>query len=197
VSFLETERLRLRRFGEGDLENLVVLDADPAVMRFLNGGIPTPREVIQCRILPRFLEEYERSPGFGHWAAIEKVTGLFVGWFGMAPREAADPREVELGYRLRQSAWGKGYATEGARALVREAFAELGVQRVFATTYGENVASRRVMEKAGLRLVRTFRLAPADLAAESGTYVPAAELWDGDDVEYALERAEWEAVAVP
>jgi len=85
----------------------------------------------------------------------------------------------------------RGYATEGARALITKGFTELGVQRVCATTYQDNRASRRVMEKAGLTLVRTYRPTLADLAAV-GTYQIASEdLWDGDDVEYALEKADW------
>ncbi len=68
----------------------------------------------------------------------------------------APPDEVELGYRLRKSAWGKGYATEGSRALIRKGFGELGVRRMVAETMAVHGASRRVMEKAGLALVRTF-----------------------------------------
>ncbi len=193
--FLETERLVLRRFTEADVDNLFDLDSDPEVMRFLNGGVPTPRDVIERDILPRFLRSDEGAGGFGYWAAIEKATGDFLGWFSFRPRDGADPGEVELGYRLRKSAWGRGYATEGARALIRKGFAELGVRRVVATTYQDNLASRRVMEKAGLTLVRSFRLTPADLATQ-GTYHSASqEVWDGDDVEYALERADWERQA--
>ena len=189
---LETERLVLRRFTEADVDNLFDLDRDPDVMRFLNGGKPTPRDVIENEILPRFLHSYERFAGYGYWAAIEKSTGAFLGRFGFAPREGSSPHDVALGYRLRKSAWGKGYATEGSRALIRKGFAELGVERVFATTYQDNLASRRVMEKAGLTLVRTYRIAPADLLAEGTYHVTSQDLWDGDDVEYALEKADWE-----
>jgi RimJ/RimL family protein N-acetyltransferase len=190
--FLETDRLLLRWFTSADVDNLVALDSDPEVMRFLNGGIPTPRAVIEREILPRFLGWYERYDGFGYWAAIEKSTGEFLGWFAFHPPEDGDPEEVELGYRLRRAAWGKGYATEGARALIRKGFTELGVRRVVATTYQDNIGSRRVMEKAGMTLVRSFRLTPADLAA-TGTFDAASqEVWDGDDVEYAIEKAEWE-----
>ena len=190
--FLETERLVLRRFTEADGDNLFDLDGDPDVMHFLNGGIPTPRDVIHNEILPRFLRYYERNDGYGFWAAIEKSTGDFLGWFGFRPPEASGPDEVELGYRLRKSAWGRGYATEGARALIRKGFTERGVQRVFATTYQDNLASRRVMEKAGLTLVRTYRITPADLLAEGTYHVTSPDLWDGDDVEYALRKADWE-----
>ena len=66
------------------------------------------------------------------WAAIERSTRGFVGWFEFYPRKDAGPEEV--GYRLRRSARGKGYATEGSRALIRKGFTELGVQRVLAET---------------------------------------------------------------
>jgi RimJ/RimL family protein N-acetyltransferase len=109
--FLETERLLLRRFTEDDVSNLVELDADPQVMRFITGGRATPREEVESELLPAFLGHYERYAGHGFWAAIEKSSGRFLGWFHLRPDEGAAPGEVELGYRLRRSAWGKGYAT--------------------------------------------------------------------------------------
>ena len=88
---------------------------------------------------------------------------------------------VELGYRLRRSAWGQGYATEGSRALIHKGFTDLDVERVYAETMVVNTASRRVMEKAGLRYVRTFH-------ADWPDKIPGDE---HGDVEYALTRAEW------
>jgi len=179
--FLETQRLVLRRFSMADADNLVSLDADPDVMRYVTGGIPTSREEIETDFLPAFLAYYDRYDGYGFWAVIEKATGEFLGWFHFRPRPDAAPGEVELGYRLRKSAWGKGYATEGSRALIRKGFTDLGVQRVTAEAMAVNVASRRVMEKAGLRLVRTF-------------HQPWPYPMDGDqygDVEYALDKAGW------
>ena len=180
--FLETDRLVLRRFSLADVDNLVNLDADPDVMRYVTGGIPTSREEIQDEFLPAFLDYYQRYEGYGFWAAIEKATGEFLGWFHFRPAPDAAPGEVELGYRLRKSAWGKGYATEGSRALIRKGFTELGVQRVVAGAMAVNQASRRVMEKAGLTLVRTFNQ-------------PWPYPIDGDqfgDVEYALDKAGWQ-----
>src|SRR5215204_5332586 len=180
-AFLETERLVLRRFTEADVDNLFALDSDPDVMHFITGGKPTPREMIQNETLPRFLGHYERFAGLGFWAAIEKSSGDFLGWFHFLPRQGAPPDEVELGYRLRRSAWGKGYGTEGSRALIRKGFTEAGVQRVVAETMAINAASRRVMEKAGLRYVRTF-------------HQQWPERIEGDehgDVEYALTKANW------
>jgi RimJ/RimL family protein N-acetyltransferase len=179
--FLETERLVLRQFTEDDVDNLVELDSDPDVMHFITGGRPTPRREVESDVLPMFLDYYERFAGYGFWAAMEKSSGRFVGWFHFRPVAAA-PNEVELGYRLLKSVWGKGYATEGSRALIHKGFAELGVQRVVAFTMVVHVASRRVMEKAGLRLVRTFHQPWPD-------YIEGEE--EGD-VEYALLRSEWE-----
>ena len=180
--FLETERLLLRRFTNDDIENLVELDSDPEVMRFINGGRATPRDEIENDVLPAFLGHYERYAGFGFWAAEEKSTGRFVGWFHFRPAQGAPPGEIELGYRLRRSAWGKGYATEGSRALIDKGFAELGVERVVAFGMVVNVASTRVMEKAGVRFVRIFHQPWPD-------YIEGEE--EGD-VEYALLRSEWE-----
>lgn len=179
--FLETERLLLRRFTESDVGNLHDLDGDPEVMHYINGGRPVPREVIRDETLPRFLLAYERFEGFGVWAAIEKSTGNFVGWYEFYPRGDVGPEEIGLGYRLRRSAWGKGYATEGSRALIRKGFTEMGVQRVVAETMVVNVASRRVMEKAGLAYVRTFHQEWPD-RIEGDEY---------GDVEYALTKADW------
>ncbi len=180
--FLATDRLVLRRFTIADADNLVSLDADPEVMRFITGGIPTSRAEILDEVLPAFLGYYQRYEGYGFWAAIEKETGEFLGWFHFRPRAGAAPGEVELGYRLRKSAWGKGYATEGSRALIRTGFTQFGVQRVVAETMAVNLASRRVMEKAGLTLLRTF-------------HQPWPHPIDGDqygDVQYALDRAGWQ-----
>jgi RimJ/RimL family protein N-acetyltransferase len=192
--FLETERLVLRRLTAADLQHLIELDSDSAVMRFLTGGTPTPPEAIRDDILPRFLRSYECRAGCGVWAAIAKDGGDFLGWFSFQPADRAGPDDIQLGYRLRKTAWGQGYATEGARALIRKGFTELGVQRVLATTYQDNHASRRVMEKLGMTLVRTFRLTVEDLQ-DAGTFVASGDLWDGDDVEYALDRSDWERQA--
>jgi RimJ/RimL family protein N-acetyltransferase len=179
---LETRRLVLRRFTMADVDNLVSLDADPDVMHFVTGGIRTARDEIENEILPEFLGYYEQFQGYGFWAAIEKATGEFLGWFHFRPREEAGLDEAELGYRLRKSAWGKGYATEGSRALISKGFTDFGVQRVVAETMVVHAASRRVMEKAGLTLVRTFH-------ADWPYPIEGDEL---GDVEYALDRAEWE-----
>jgi len=88
------------------------------------------------------------------------------------------------GYRPTQTA--KVYAADG------RLITELGVERVIATTYQDNLASRRVMEKAGMTLTRTFRLTAADLHRVDTYHVASQDPWDGDDVEYSLQKADWE-----
>ncbi len=163
--YLETDRLLLRNFTEDDLDNLVRLDSDPEVMRYINHGDPRDSETTRRDTLPRFLEAHEKFEHFGYFATIEKSTNEFIGWlhFRPAPENKIlfrpgvdDPTEIELGYRLMRSVWGKGYATEGSRALIRKGFTELGVTCVIAAALVENRASTRVMEKVGLKLVEQY-----------------------------------------
>ncbi|WP_330172762.1 GNAT family N-acetyltransferase [Streptomyces sp. NBC_01498] len=172
--FLLTARLRLRDCAEADLDRLLALDNDPGVKRFIDGGMPAAPDTFRAEALPRLL-------GRGFWAAEERATGAFLGWFELRPLNDTGWEAVELGYRLHRAVWGRGYATEGARALVRKAFTELGTRQVTATTMTVNGASRRVMEKAGLRHIRTY-------VEEWPEVIEGSE---HGDVEYALTREEW------
>lgn len=182
-TWCETERLILRRITADDVDAIVALHTDPAVMRFL--GPPTETaDGVRDRWLPRVERLYEQ--GFGHYAAIERATGAFLGWFLFRPPRGDPPAgEVELGYRLHVAAWGRGFATEGSRAIVEKAFRESDVARIVATTMTVNAGSRRVLEEAGPRYLRTYHEQhdePVD-GVEHG------------DAEYALTRAEWRAAA--
>lgn len=188
---LLTERLSLRKLTSADASNLLTLDGDPEVMRFL--GPTKSLAEIAGEVLPRLLTCPARSAGLGYWAAESRADGAFAGWFGLRPVAPADTPIVswptadgladaaELGYRLRHGAWGHGYATEGAKALVHRAFTEFGIDEIVATTMAVNVGSRRVMEKVGLRYARTVHLDWPDPL-------------DGNehgDVEYRLRRSDW------
>ncbi|MBI0296248.1 GNAT family N-acetyltransferase [Streptomyces sp. PRKS01-29] len=180
--FLETERLVLRPFTDADADHLFALHNDPDVMRFLNGGRPTSRETIRTTTLPRFLHDYPGLGTRGYWAAEERATGTFLGWFEFRPLDEHSPAVVELGYRLNKAAWGQGYATEGSRALIHKGFTDLGVRRVTADTMAVNTGSRRVMEKSGLSFLRAF----------TGDWPEAIEGSEHGEVEYELTRAAWE-----
>ena len=181
--YLETDRLILRRFTEDDLDDIEALDADPAVMRYINGGRPTPREELRTEYLPFWMAYYERGRAWGFWAAIDRATGEFLGWFHLRPLPSDPPDEPELGYRLTRTSWGRGLATEGSRALIDMAFERHGARRVHASTMKVNDASWRVMEKAGMRFVRVF-------FGEWPERIPGDE--EGD-VEYAITRDQWQA----
>jgi RimJ/RimL family protein N-acetyltransferase len=168
--FVETERLVLRRFTMNDADLLWELDNDPVVMRYVPDLPPSREEVVED-MLPAFLSYYERFDNFGFWAAIEKKSGRFLGWFHFRAGVGAPVSEPELGYRLHRFAWNQGYATEGSRALIDKGFIDAGIERVTASAMAVNVGSCRVLEKVGLRLARTSH----------------------GDVDYAIDRSQWKA----
>lgn len=164
--FLETKRLILRQFTEEDTDFLWNLDNDPRVMKYINGGQPTPKAVIQSQTLPRFMEYYSRYRYFGVWAVVEKETEAMLGWVHFFPAvdhpfavalNLVQPNEIALGYRLIYQSWGKGYATEACQILLNKGFSEWGVKRVIAWALVANQGSIRVMEKLGLTLEKQFR----------------------------------------
>ena len=179
---LQTQRLVLREFTVDDADNLFDLNSDPEVMRYLTGGRATPREVLRDEVIPFHLAVYERLDGLGTWAAESCTTGDFLGWFHFRPGPDGDVTNIDLGYRLCRSAWNKGYATEGSRALINIGFTDLGVERVFGHTMAVNTASRRVLEKCGLTLVRTSPYDGPDVIEGS----------EHGEVEYALTKPEWQ-----
>jgi RimJ/RimL family protein N-acetyltransferase len=177
--FLETDRLLLRYAVAADADDLYRLNSNPEVMRYLTAR-PATRASIETEVLPRFMAgRGGREPRT--WIAVEKASNAFMGGFALEGAEDGPADEAELGYRLRPSGWGKGLATEGARALIAKGFGEMGLNRIWGQTMAVNLGSRRVMEKAGLTYVRTFHLAWDD---------PLEGVEHGE-VEYALTRAEW------
>jgi RimJ/RimL family protein N-acetyltransferase len=178
-----TERVALRRVTPDDADLLVELDSDPEVMRYLTGGVPTPRAEIADDIIPAWLGYHERFTSYGFWIAEARDDGRFLGWFHLRPRAGLPQDEPEIGYRLRRCEWGKGFAPEVCRALIDLAFSELGAVRVYAGTMAVNTASRRVMEKVGLRFARAYH--------EDFPY--AIDGAEHGEVEYELRLEEWAA----
>ena len=171
IGGLETERLAMRPIAMVDVDQLVALDSDPEVMRYLTGGKPSTRWEVEALVAQRL---------GSRWMAHERETGGFVGWFGARP---TDEDEYELGYRLARRHWRRGLATEGTLEVIHEVFSARGAKRVWAETMVVNTRSRRVMERCGLKYVRTFH-----------------ESWDDPiegteqgEVEYELLRRDWQA----
>jgi RimJ/RimL family protein N-acetyltransferase len=142
---MTTRRLRLRRLRPSDEHDLVALDSDPEVMRYV-GSPPGPRGPEET--VARARQRIAAGHGGGGWWVIEgKDDGVFHGLGLLLPMPDGD--EVEVGYRLARRSWGRGIATEATRALVDYALGVARLPRLVAVVYPENAASRRVLEKLG------------------------------------------------
>lgn len=149
----ETERMWLRPVAESDIDDLVALDADPEVMRYISGGVPNPRSVYEQGLLAR-MRVYVDQP-FGYFSAFTHASeGEFLGWFHLRP-SVFDEQMHELGYRLRRETWGRGLATEGSLALLEHAFGALEQTAVDACAMPDNAASIAVMRRCGMSYVGT------------------------------------------
>jgi len=144
----ETERLLLRHFHMADLDPMQRVFGDSEVMHF-GPGIQTTQWIQDW--LRECLENYCRNWGFGPWAVAEKSRRETIGYCGLFyfPDVAGQP-EIEIGYRLARSFWGRGYATEAVFAARDYAFDVLCLPRLIAMIDPQNVASIRVAQKAGM-----------------------------------------------
>ena len=146
---LETDRLELRPATHEDAELLLKLFSIPEVWRYLPAGPPYTLERARAGIERRMKMEAER--GFSPMLVFRKDTGEFIGNAGLQP--VPDTPEVEIAYHYLPSVWGKGYGTEAAVAILAHGFGTVGLSSIMAICVPENVASWRIMEKAGMRYV--------------------------------------------
>ena len=146
--WVETQRLVLREFQQGDVRELAPILADPQVMKFSPTGIISIAQT-QERI-EGFISCYKEF-GFGKWAIILKEIDKLIGYCGIAVDQIDNKAERELGYRLDSSFWGKGLATEAAAAAVQCGFEQFNLPYVLSIVERANIASVRVLEKIGMR----------------------------------------------
>jgi RimJ/RimL family protein N-acetyltransferase len=146
---LHTDRLLLRGWQARDREPFAALNADPEVMRHF----PAPLSQSTSDAVADHLEAAVARAGWGLWAVEERATGAFIGFTGLAPPnfDAHFTPAVEIGWRLARDAWGRGYATEAARAAAAYAFGELGLDEIVSFTVPQNERSRAVMRRLGMR----------------------------------------------
>jgi len=175
---LATHRLVLRPVAAEDLDLLVDLNSDPAVMTYIRGRSATAGETA-AEWRQRLDRQSDAARGLGYWAGFD--AGTFVGWWSASSFEGR-PEVSGIGYRLRAASWGSGLATEGARAMVRQAFACRDVDRVVASTMAANAGSRRVLEKLGMTHNGSWSTSP-DRQHVFG--------WEHGEVAYELARADW------
>jgi RimJ/RimL family protein N-acetyltransferase len=145
---LTTERLLLRRWRASDIQPFRDLNADPRVMEFMPEPLPPQLSDNLIARIERHFDEH----GFGLFAAELRADQTFLGFIGLSvpPFEAPFMPAVEIGWRLAANYWGHGLATEGARAVVRYAFEDLGLPGLVSFTIPQSLRSRRLMEKLGM-----------------------------------------------
>lgn len=170
MTVLQTTSLTLAPCCPSDSADFINLELDPAVMHFLNGGAvnheaTNPKDV--TFLMPRGTEPHV-------WTARRNDNNGFVGWFCLFPESE---KLAELGYRLRREEWGKGFASEGALALINWGFKVGGYDKIMACTMAVNHPSRRVMEKVGMTYTHTTPV--------SSTTIPGSE---HGEVWYELTR---------
>jgi len=178
VPEIETARLRLRRFTPDDLDAFAQIIADPDVMKYIGAGETFSVEGAKPH-LKNFIEKYWESHSFGRWALIYKDSGTLIGHCGLRMLEGTP----ELVYLLAKLYWRTGLATEAARACLRYAFEELGLETIVAVTKPENSASRRVLEKIGMKYERDARYHEIDCVYYSVT----RESYQPNDSYYLLK----------
>lgn len=142
--FIETERLLIRPFKLEDVEPSYAMNLDPDVSRYTGDGGVVSKEEVERRIVENVFGDYEKH-GFGRLAVEVKGENKFIGFTGLKYLE--DMNEVDLGYRFMKAYWGKGIATEAAKACVNLGFNSLGLTRMIAMVLPENAGSIRVLEK--------------------------------------------------
>jgi RimJ/RimL family protein N-acetyltransferase len=147
---IETQRLLLRNWREADVAPFLAYTNTPAVMRWLGGVTPEPEA--SARVTGRLML-WQEQRGFTFWAVERKADGALLGFCGIKLADTPGSPvegEYEVGWRLREDAWGKGYAKESAVASLDFAFTKLGASRVVAITCLENEPSWGLMERIGM-----------------------------------------------
>ncbi len=176
----------LRRWRATDVADYAVILADPEAMRFMGSGWRHRAKRVAARAVARFsdlearravrelMRHWDRH-GYGEWAVEEKDTGALVGRVGLVHHAdwPAGPVKVEIGWTLSSAVWGRGYATEAARAVLDYVFARPGFDRIISISHLGNERSQQVMTRLGMRRQGTARWRGAEM------------VW------YAIDRDDW------
>lgn len=180
---IETARLQLRQYTLDDLDNLARILSNPEVMKYSpRGAIPKDKvKQVTQEILELFITHWEQH-GFGVWAVICKHTNQLIGHCGL--NFLPNSPEVEVLYRFNQLYWNQGIATEATKASLRYGFEEVKLDYIVAITAPEHLASRRVMEKAGLKYEKDAYFYDLDVVY----YSLSQEAWQPDNSLYILRN---------
>ncbi len=155
--FVETDRLILREILSSDDQGMFELDSDPEVHKYV--GQNPAKSIEECRKTIEYVREQYISNGIGRWAVVEKASNNFIGWSGLKILTETVNKHTnfyDLGYRFSKKYWGKGFATESAQASLEYGIEKLKLKEIFAMTDPQNLASRKVLEKIGMKYIETF-----------------------------------------
>jgi len=171
--FLETDRLILRDIRPSDDAGMFELDSDPDVHKYLRRPVMS---IDESRAIIEAVRQQYVDYGIGRWAMVNKLTNEFMGWTGL--KFVTESRNnhtqfYDLGYRIIKRYWGNGYATESSIASLRYGFEEMKLNEIYGMADMNNLASRRVLEKAGLKYMETFQ----DDGYAAGWYKINREEW--------------------
>jgi len=167
----DSKRLSYHFINKSDSEFLYLLDNNPEVMRYLNGGIPTSRQDIEKVFIPRLYAYRNEDKGWGLWKVTIIDSQEDIGWILVRPMDffsdTPDFNNIELGWRFLQSSWGKGYATEAA-IHIKDALSALPENEFFsATALVKNTGSIQVMKNISMEYVKTYTYSDSSFSEES------------------------------
>jgi len=153
---VQTERLILRDLEISDAEGIFKLDSDPDVHEFL--GKKPIQSIDQAREIIEFIRKQYIKNNIGRWAIIDKTSGDFIGWSGLKYEEGLreDFNYYDLGYRLRKEYWGKGIATESAKASLKYGFEQLSLKEIGAAADVNHIVSNKILKNIGMRFIDRF-----------------------------------------
>ncbi|ASQ45539.1 GNAT family N-acetyltransferase [Legionella clemsonensis] len=148
MQIIESERLIIREWYDKDYSSFIAMNADIQVMEYF----PAPLDEKETLAMIARIHAHIQQHGFGLWAAELKETKAFIGFIGLNTPSFSSHFTpcVEIGWRLALPFWGKGLATEGAKALLAYGFKQLGLKEIVSFTTLKNVRSQRVMQKIGM-----------------------------------------------
>jgi len=145
---------------QNDGEMLYQLDQDIEVMRFINGGKRTTRDEITNVLLPRMKSYTTPERGWGIWAVFLKETNQYIGWILVRPMDFFSDKpqfdNLELGWRFERASWGKGYATEAAKAIADELARKTDIKKFCAIADEDNYGSIGIMKKLGMTFIKQY-----------------------------------------
>jgi [ribosomal protein S5]-alanine N-acetyltransferase len=150
---IETNRLILEPLTVADVDNLFALDSDANVVKYLARPPANDKEFVR-QLIDKKIDYNRRHAGLGYWTLIEKKSNSFVGQFSLAHIEFDEKKEIEIGFRFLPYFWGRGFATEMGKEVLRHGFDHVKLERIVGLTHPHNLASQKVLDKIGLKYTR-------------------------------------------